>query len=125
MQDKMNEALNEISDKHIAEAARCPAKKRRWLGAIAAVLAVAILVGVFTGPGAIRAEALTLAGDPRVTQRPNSDDYKNLDEWRAELAAWQAAQDSRLATKREALEIGRAHNQISVLCWRTMSLAYC
>lgn len=104
MQDKMNEALNEISDRHIAEAARRPAKKRRWLGAIAAVLAVAILVGVFTGPGAIRAEALTLAGDPRVTQRPNSDDYKNLDEWRAELAAWQAAQDSRLATKREALE---------------------
>lgn len=31
----------------------------------------------------------------------------------------------RVATKREAMEIGRAHNQISVLCWRTMGLAYC
>ena len=31
----------------------------------------------------------------------------------------------RVATKREALEIGRANNQISILCWRTMGLAYC
>lgn len=31
----------------------------------------------------------------------------------------------RVNTKREALEIGKAHNQISVLCWRTMGLAYC
>lgn len=31
----------------------------------------------------------------------------------------------RVSTKREALEIGRACNQISILCWRTMGLAYC
>lgn len=31
----------------------------------------------------------------------------------------------RVNTKREALEIGRAHNQISILGWRNMSLAYC
>lgn len=31
----------------------------------------------------------------------------------------------RVNTKREALEIGKAHNQISVLNWRTMGLAYC
>ena len=31
----------------------------------------------------------------------------------------------RVSTKREALEIGRAYNQISILCWRTMGLAYC
>lgn len=31
----------------------------------------------------------------------------------------------RVNTKREALEIGRACNQISVLNWRTMGLAYC
>ena len=31
----------------------------------------------------------------------------------------------RVNTKREALEIGRAHNQISILNWRTMGLAYC
>lgn len=31
----------------------------------------------------------------------------------------------RVSTKREALEIGRAHNQISVLKWSNMSLVYC
>ena len=31
----------------------------------------------------------------------------------------------RVDTKREALEIGRAHNQISILNWSNMSLAYC
>lgn len=31
----------------------------------------------------------------------------------------------RVNTRREALEVGRAHNQISVLCWKTMGLAYC
>ena len=31
----------------------------------------------------------------------------------------------RVNTKREAMEIGRACNQISVLKWKDMSLAYC
>lgn len=31
----------------------------------------------------------------------------------------------RVNTKREAMLIGRQCNQISVLCWRTMGLAYC
>ena len=31
----------------------------------------------------------------------------------------------RVNTKREALRIGKEHKQISVLCWRTMALAYC
>lgn len=31
----------------------------------------------------------------------------------------------RVSTKREAMRIGREHNQISILCWRTMGLAYC
>ncbi len=31
----------------------------------------------------------------------------------------------RVSTKKEALAIGRAHKQISILNWRTMGLAYC
>lgn len=31
----------------------------------------------------------------------------------------------RVATKREALAVGRQHNQISVLGWRKMNLIYC
>ena len=31
----------------------------------------------------------------------------------------------RVNTKHEAMDIGRRYNQISILCWRTMGLAYC
>lgn len=31
----------------------------------------------------------------------------------------------RVSTKKEALEIGRKYNQISILNWRTMDLVYC
>lgn len=31
----------------------------------------------------------------------------------------------RVNTKREALEVGKAHNQISILRWRDMGLVYC
>ena len=31
----------------------------------------------------------------------------------------------RVSTKKEALEVGRACNQISVLAWKTMGLVYC
>lgn len=38
---------------------------------------------------------------------------------------WYIDKSHRVATKREAMEVGRACRQISVLCWRTMGLAYC
>lgn len=38
---------------------------------------------------------------------------------------WYIDLSHRVNTKREALEIGRACNQISVLNWRNMGLAYC
>lgn len=31
----------------------------------------------------------------------------------------------RVSVKREALEIGRRHNQISIYCWKNGTLAYC
>lgn len=38
---------------------------------------------------------------------------------------WYIDKSHRVDTKREAMEIGRAHNQISVLRWRDMGLVYC
>lgn len=38
---------------------------------------------------------------------------------------WYIDKSHRVNTKREAMEIGRACNQISVLRWRDMGLAYC
>lgn len=38
---------------------------------------------------------------------------------------WYIDKSHRVDTKREAIEIGRAHNQISILRWNGMRLAYC
>lgn len=38
---------------------------------------------------------------------------------------WYIDKSKRVDTKREALKIGRACNQISILKWANMSLAYC
>lgn len=38
---------------------------------------------------------------------------------------WYIDKSKRVSTKREAMEIGRACNQISILKWANMSLAYC
>lgn len=38
---------------------------------------------------------------------------------------WYIDRSKRVNTKREALTIGRACNQISILGWRNMKLAYC
>ena len=38
---------------------------------------------------------------------------------------WYIDKSHRVNTKREALTVGKAHNQISVLKWSDMSLVYC
>lgn len=90
--DTLEKAMEHISDRHIAEAAK--AKKRRpyWLGAVAAAAIIAIVISVFSGPMIIDAKAVSLAADPRVTQWS----LENLDAWRAE---W----DARNATTSTAL----------------------
>jgi serine protease inhibitor len=102
---KLEEALDHIDPKHIAEAA-APVKKKKkalpWIGAVAAILAL-VLAGQFIEiPMAIRAEAISLA-KPNAAPRPDSDDYQNLDQWRADLDAWTAQRDNRSVTAKEAL----------------------
>ena len=45
--------------------------------------------------------------------------------WYSEEGVYYIDKSHRVSTKREAMQIGKACNQISVLCWRTMGLAYC
>lgn len=42
-----------------------------------------------------------------------------------ENGVWYIDKSHRVNTKREALKIGRAYNQISILKWNTMKLFYC
>ena len=51
--------------------------------------------------------------------------YKgNCGVW-VENGVWYIDNSKRVNTKKEALKIGREHNQISVLKWSDMSLIYC
>ena len=91
--EKLEEALNEISDKHIHEAAKAKKKKKglRRLGLIAAILAL-VLVGKYIEiPLVITAKAVSRSSGPQTPQRPysisqfiNEDGYdKAWDQWRA------------------------------------------
>ena len=60
--EKLSNALNEVSDAHIAEAAT-PKKKIRlpWLGAVAAILVIAILIITTVHPTTVQAQGLIAA----------------------------------------------------------------
>lgn len=51
MRDKLHEALDEIQDRHLSEAAKVQRKPQiLWLGTLAAILAVCILIGTLQTP---------------------------------------------------------------------------
>lgn len=80
--EKIYDGLTNVDDALIREAEPAPKRKKRylsWLGAIAAVLAVAVLVGVLLRPGGvvIEAHALALAEYPEMAQYPDVMEYMN------------------------------------------------
>ena len=96
---KLEEAMNEISDKHIAEAAK-PRKKHtlRWLGAIAAVLAVVIALNLLGQPMLLQAQAVAVASESRAAKRPDYqyyDLFKTDEEYRMALDQYRTQQDAR------------------------------
>lgn len=87
------QALGEIRDAFIGEAAGAKKKRRPyWLGAVAAVLAVVILMKM---PMFIQAHAVSLASEPRIQTRPDIDDYDDTDQWRLDYAAFDAQRNAR------------------------------
>ncbi len=104
MNEHIHEALNEISEAHIAEAA----KKKKRKGAIfqrivAAAAMLAIIIGIFQLPKPINAKAVSLADDCRVPARPESKDYDNIQDWRKDYDAWSEANAARSESTKLAL----------------------
>jgi len=111
MNEKINIALNEISEKHIAQAAKKPHnKKLTFFGAIAAVLAVVLLLNSGIKMP-ITAKAVALAATPRIGQRPDIGDYPDRDAWRADLDLWEAERTERLNNVKNALSSGLSYYQ--------------
>ena len=91
MNEKLCDALNEISDRHIQEAARAKRlRTARWLSAVAAVLAAAILVSVFYKP--VTAKAIALA-DYSQGDRSN---YQTAREYTQSLSRFFGASTSQI-----------------------------
>ena len=104
MNEHIHEALNEISDKHIAEAARKKKKKSTiFLRIVAAAAMLAVVIGLFQLPRPIMAKAVSLADDCRVSERPKWNDYEDRDEFKADLAAWEADRNARSESRKAAL----------------------
>lgn len=89
-------------------------------------------------------DGLTLKGGRKITYKSGwqvategvecatpAETMKAIKAYNGDCGIWYAGgiyyvdKSHRVDTKHEALEIGRAHDQISVLCWRNMALAYC
>jgi serine protease inhibitor len=96
--------LEQISDKHIKEAEKPPKKKKRTFlkMAVAAALVFAIGVNVINAPMRITAHAVAVANEPRITERPDLDDYKDREEWKVDSAAWTTERDLRKETAVQA-----------------------
>lgn len=117
MNKPISDALNEIDDRYIAEAANAKKHSRRpyWIGAVAAVLAVVLTAGILfspnrplvqgtnpavvpnpsgiQSPGTLQLANLVAAPEyPKMEQKPNYDDYGS--DWKAYDAANDAWRNS-------------------------------
>ena len=97
-------ALEEISDKHIKEAEKHPKKKKRAFlkMAVAAALVIAIGTNILSAPMRITAYAVAVASEPRIMERHDLDDYKDREEWKADLTVWETERESRNETAAQA-----------------------
>lgn len=80
-QEKIAQALDEVRDAHIEEAAKPKNSRTKWvLRLSAAAAAVAVMIGVLLSPSSISAEAISLP-----EQRRDTGDYQTVRQARSEL----------------------------------------
>ena len=104
MNERLAEALDHISDKHIAEAGSAKRRHRRKiLGAIAAVLAIVILLNPPFIPGIVGAQLISEASGSRAAQRPDFEDYEPGD-YQAALNIYQAHREEQERLLEAALD---------------------
>ena len=105
MNEKVAKALSYVDEKYVNDAAKRKKKKatKYWLSAIAAVLALVLLFNIPSMPLVISAKAVSIASESRQMQRPDLDDYKDRDEWRADLNKWEEEREQRRNTTKEAV----------------------
>lgn len=106
MNEKVAKALGYVDEKYVNAAAKWKKKKaaKYWISAVAAVLALVLLFNLPSMPMVISAKAVSIASESRQMQRPDLDDYKDRDQWRADLNKWEAEQKFLSSTTRETVD---------------------
>ena len=104
MNEKVAKALGYVDEKYVTAAAKRRKKKHYWLATIAAVLALVLLFNLPSIPMVISAKAVSIASESRQMQRPDLDDYKDRDQWRADLNQWEADQKFLSGTTRKTVD---------------------
>lgn len=89
MNEKLTQAMDYISDAYIAEAAAVKKKRSKlWMGALAAILALALLLnGPVLTPTA-QANMICRASEARYAAPPDPSDYESGEEYQAAMDAW-------------------------------------
>lgn len=106
MNEKVAKALSYVDEKYVTAAAKRKKKKaaKYWISAVAALLALVLLFNLPSMPMVISAKAVSIASESRQMQRPDLDDYKDRDQWRADLNKWEAEQKFLSSTTRETVD---------------------
>ena len=106
MNEKVAKALGYVDEKYVTAAAKRKKKKaaKYWISAVAAVLAMVLLFNLPSMPMVISAKAVSIASESRQMQRPDLDDYKDRDQWRADREKWEAEQKFLSSTTRETVD---------------------
>lgn len=100
------EVLDKIDDSLLSEAEAAPKKiqkKKIRIAAIAAVLAAVIGITSVFNTTNIKAEAVSLPEKPRISARPDLDDYEDRESYFADVDIWKNENDTRQALKEEAI----------------------
>ena len=107
MNERLAEALDHISDKHIGEAAGAKRRHRRtFFRAVAAILVVVLLFNMPHIPGIVNAKTISEAASSRAMEYPRLENFKDRAEYRAacdQYDAWRTAQEATLETSLEGL----------------------
>ena len=102
--EKILTALKEIGDKRIKKAEKPPKKKKRAYLKIAVATALVIAIGanILSTPMRITANAVAVASEPRMMERPDLDDYKDREKWKSDYEMWDTERNLRNETAAQA-----------------------
>lgn len=97
--------LEKIDDRYITEAEKAPRRMKKrayWLGAVAAVLVIAIGVSSLFNAPVVTANAVALPGEARIMKHPDFDKYKDRESYMADVEIWEAQLNNRRTLRENA-----------------------